>query len=64
MQQYCMWQQNRTKPKRFTNLFECIQRYARGKNSHILPVSDETRPLERRNRQMTQVRRWTDREND
>lgn len=64
MQQYFMRQQNRNKPKRFTNLIECIQRCARGENSHILPVSDETRPLERRNRQMTGVRRWTDGEND
>lgn len=50
---------NRSGPSlgRFTSLFECIQRCARGENSHILPVSEETRPLERRDRQMTESQR-------
>ena len=29
-------------------------RSVRGENSHILPVSEETRPLERKDRQMTE----------
>lgn len=32
-----------------------------GEYSHNLPVSEETRPLEKKDTQMTESQRWTDR---
>lgn len=43
------------------------KRCARGENSHILPASEETRPSERGNRQMTEGQKmdgWMERMTD
>lgn len=46
-------------------MFEHRQcRDVREDKTDILPVSEETRPLERRDRQNDRVRRWTDRMTD